>query len=605
MGMDKTVDLPLALPAGTVLAGKYVILQALGQGGFGITYAAEDHKTKEKIAIKEFFPDTMATRGQNNDVTVYSGSAGENFVYGKDCFLEEAKTLAKFIGNENIVKVISYFEENGTAYFAMEYIQGESFQDYIKAHGGKISWEETAKILLPVMDALSIVHSQGIIHRDVTPDNIYITKDGVVKLLDFGAARYSLGDKSRSLDVVLKHGFAPKEQYTRHGRQGPYTDVYTVGASFYFALTGKKPPDAIDRMEEDDLIPPTNLGAELSPEAEDAILKALNVQPAERFSDIAAFKHALTDAGKENQSDKTPSQQNMQDNVEHTVSQDPSGPAKVIQKKDKKMYIMLACAAGVIVVLLGTIGILLAGRGKNDDLKAVVLDDQGGGVALDAPDKSNDNVIINESVSPQTAAVVEENMDENSEVTEETEDQEDDAYSFENLGYDYEKEMEWEGHSYYVFSAARMTWAEALSDAVSYGGYLARINSESEMEYILSLLEEYKDIYRYVYVGGARDSRGSDIKAKKSYCWVDYNMGYLKKQYISGSQAEDNYKWLDSYWMEGEPSFTDDSQEEQVLEFLYYNDRWQLNDVSEEFPYLDGVDENARQKIGYVIEIPE
>ena len=283
---------PLALPQGTILAGQYVIDHALGQGGFGITYKATDHKTGQKVAVKEFFPETMATRTQTT-VTAFTGERGESFAYGKSCFLQEAETLAEFIGNKNIVKVHSYFEENGTAYFVMDFVEGTSFDQYIKEHGGRISYEDAERILLPVMDALSAVHGRGIVHRDVTPDNIYITKDGTVKLLDFGAARYSLGDKSRSLDVVLKHGFAPKEQYTRHGKQGPFTDVYTVGASFYFAITGRRPPDSIDRMDEDDLVPPSRLGVTISPAKEAAILQAMNVQPTERFQTMAAFKQAL------------------------------------------------------------------------------------------------------------------------------------------------------------------------------------------------------------------------------------------------------------------------------------------------------------------------
>ena len=284
---------PLALPAGAVLAGQYIIEKVLGQGGFGITYEAVDHKTSAKVAVKEFFPDAMATRTGQTTVVPFTGERGESYEYGKSCFLQEAETLAQFIGNENIVRIYSYFEENGTAYFVMEFIEGTSFDEYLKQHGGKVSYEEAVRILTPIMDALSVVHSKGIVHRDVTPDNIYITNEGVVKLLDFGAARYSLGDKSRSLDIVLKHGFAPKEQYTRRGKQGPYTDVYSLGASFYFSLTGKRPQDSIERLDEDDLIPPSALGVQIGPAQEDAILKAMAIQPAERFQNMAEFKRAL------------------------------------------------------------------------------------------------------------------------------------------------------------------------------------------------------------------------------------------------------------------------------------------------------------------------
>lgn len=283
---------PLALPAGTILAGQYTIDKVLGQGGFGITYKATDYKTGGKVAVKEFFPDTLAYR-EKTTVISYPGERSENYTYGKEGFLQEAKTLAEFIGCESIVRIHSYFEENGTAYFVMDYIEGISFDEYLRQHGGRITVEEAKKILVPVMDALAVVHSKGIVHRDVTPDNIYITNDGTVKLLDFGAARYSLGDKSRSLDVILKHGFAPKEQYTRRGKQGPFTDVYCLGATFYFAITGRRPPDSVERLDEDDLIPPSNLGVQITDYQEKAILHALNVQPAERFQTMGEFKNVL------------------------------------------------------------------------------------------------------------------------------------------------------------------------------------------------------------------------------------------------------------------------------------------------------------------------
>lgn len=283
---------PLALPKGTILAGQYIIESVLGQGGFGITYKATDYKTKGFVAIKEFFPESMSTR-TGTTVSPFSGERGESFDYGKDCFLQEAETLAQFIGIDGIVEIHNYFEENGTAYFVMDYVEGISFDEYIKRSGGKVTCEVAEGVLVRIMDALAMVHSKGIVHRDVTPDNIYITNDGKVKLLDFGAARYSLGDKSRSLDVVLKHGFAPKEQYTRHGRQGPFTDVYSVGASFYFALTGRRPPDSIDRLEEDDLVPPSNLGVQISKEKEYAILKAMAVQPGDRYQTMTEFKQGL------------------------------------------------------------------------------------------------------------------------------------------------------------------------------------------------------------------------------------------------------------------------------------------------------------------------
>ena len=349
---------PLALPDGTVLAGQYIIEKVLGQGGFGITYEATDHKTGGKVAVKEFFPDAMATRTHQTTVLPFSGERGESYEYGKTCFLQEAETLAQFIGNENIVRIYSYFEENGTAYFVMEYIEGISFDEYIKQQGGRVSFEEAVRFLVPVMDALAVVHARGIVHRDVTPDNIYITKEGVVKLLDFGAARYSLGDKSRSLDIVLKHGFAPKEQYARRGKQGPFTDVYSLGATFYFALTGKRPPDSIERMDEDDLVPPSVLGVEISRAAEDAILMALNVSPTDRYQNMTAFKNAMlyTSHG-----DPVSVAEQAPAAVSSPVLPDEKG-AGGTKAASKKIWAAAAGGAAAVLVLVGIAVIIITGR---------------------------------------------------------------------------------------------------------------------------------------------------------------------------------------------------------------------------------------------------
>ncbi len=283
---------PMALPKDSVLAGQYIIDKALGQGGFGITYRAIDYRSNSFVAVKEFFPETMATR-DGLTVVPFSGEAAQNFYYGMEQFLDEARTLSEFIGNPNIVKVHRYFEENGTAYFVMDFVEGESFDKYLKKRGGKIGYKEAERILIHVVDALAAVHSKGIVHRDVTPDNIYITSTEDVRLLDFGAARYSLGDRSRSLDVVLKHGFAPKEQYSRHGKQGAFTDVYSLGATMYFAVTGIRPPDSIERYDVDKMVPPSQLGVQITPTQEYALLKAMSVRAEDRFQDMIEFKAAL------------------------------------------------------------------------------------------------------------------------------------------------------------------------------------------------------------------------------------------------------------------------------------------------------------------------
>ena len=293
-GYDPAFDegkYPSALPHGSILAGQYVTGRVLGQGGFGVTYLAFDKTLAVKVAIKEYFPEAMAGRTAGSpQVTAFTGERGEQFRYGLERFLDEARTLAKFLGNPNIVGVRSYFEENGTAYFVMEYVEGVSLKAHLKNSGGKIPWQEAVRILLPVTSALQTVHSAGIIHRDIAPDNIYLTGSGQVKLLDFGAARYSLGDRSGSLDVILKHGYAPVEQYSRHGRQGPFTDVYALAATFYACVTGRVPPDAVDRLDGTPLPAPKELGAVLPPILELAVLDCLSVKAEERPQSVRTLE---------------------------------------------------------------------------------------------------------------------------------------------------------------------------------------------------------------------------------------------------------------------------------------------------------------------------
>ncbi len=290
--MDGNNRYPMALPLGSVLAGQYVIEGVLGQGGFGITYAARDHVSKNVVAIKEYFPDSIATRVNQSTVVPYSGNKEDNYQYGLDCFKKEAYTLGQFAGHPHIVNIHCYFEENGTAYFVMDMIRGMSLASYLKQKK-TLKYEEALAILLPVMQALVDVHAKNIIHRDISPDNIYLEDGGGIKLLDFGAARYSIGDRTQSLSIILKHGFAPPEQYTSRGHQGPYTDIYALGATFYYVLSGRKLPDSIERLTEDKLIPLSARGVSLPPAADLAIMRALSVDRNNRFQKMPEFIKAL------------------------------------------------------------------------------------------------------------------------------------------------------------------------------------------------------------------------------------------------------------------------------------------------------------------------
>lgn len=291
---------PLALKPGSILNGRYIMGRALGQGGFGITYLALDDQTGQRMAVKEFFPAGFASRGADGcTVQVNAEKQRGDYETGRRLFLEEAKTLATMLGSDHIVRIYRYFEENNTAYFVMEYVAGQPLHKVMAERGGRLTPEEALHLLLPLMEALEHVHAKGIVHRDISPDNILVSDDGTAKLIDFGAARYSTGEKSQSLDVIIKHGFAPYEQYMRRGRQGPWTDIYAFAATFYYALTGKVPPEAVERMDQDALLPPSKLGVTLGSGMESALLKALSVAAEDRFQDMRSFREALLNADAE------------------------------------------------------------------------------------------------------------------------------------------------------------------------------------------------------------------------------------------------------------------------------------------------------------------
>jgi serine/threonine protein kinase len=283
-----------ALPMGTILQGKYLIGHLLGAGGFGNTYLAFDLVLSQKLAIKEFLPQGLATRvQQQTDVVVFKGEGAERFRHGMDKFLEEARVLAMFQEHPGIVSVRDFFHANKTAYIVMEYVDGVTLKEFVKRKGGRIAATEAIEIMTPVMDALREVHDVGMLHRDVSPDNIYITKSKQVKLLDFGASRHLLGDASRSMSVILKPGFAPSEQYSSRGKQGPWTDVYAVAATFYTVVTGVIPEDAMVRIEEDTLQSLGQLLPDVQQSVERAVMKGLAVRTSERWQSMADFQQVL------------------------------------------------------------------------------------------------------------------------------------------------------------------------------------------------------------------------------------------------------------------------------------------------------------------------
>ena len=283
---------------GTLLHDRYIIGRVLGFGGFGVTYIGWDGKLEQKVAVKEYLPGEFSTRmpGQST-ITVFNGEKGEQFRDGLEKFVDEAKRLARFQNEPGVVKIFDSFYENETAYIIMEYLDGETLTERL-AREKTIPEDEAVDMLMPVMRSLEAVHGEGILHRDIAPDNIFFTKDGEVKLIDFGASRYATTSHSRSLTVIIKPGFSPEEQYRSRGDQGAYTDVYALAATLYKMITGKTPPDAMERRasieskRRDLLIPPHAL-AKITRNRENAILNAMNVQIEDRTPDVRSFIEEL------------------------------------------------------------------------------------------------------------------------------------------------------------------------------------------------------------------------------------------------------------------------------------------------------------------------
>ena len=271
----------------TKLNGRYILKSVLGEGGFGITYYGEDDLFGNEVAIKEFFPQGIVTRNNEytDNVTVTYAKQDEAFLAGKNRFIGEARVMAKFNGDQGIVNVTDFFEANNTAYIVMEYLDGITLKEYLKGNR-QIPVDELMGLLAPLLESLDDVHQSGLIHRDISPDNIMVLKDGSVKLMDFGAARDYTEFGEKSLSIVLKPGYAPAEQYQSRGVQGPWTDIYALCATIYKCITGKTPEDSIQRVMEDDLKKPSELGVDISPQIEKTLLKGMSIAPKDRYQNL-------------------------------------------------------------------------------------------------------------------------------------------------------------------------------------------------------------------------------------------------------------------------------------------------------------------------------
>lgn len=381
---------PYALPAGTILRGKYVLGLPLGQGGFGITYIGWEVAAGRKVAIKEYFPTGQVSRSQEKGRTelIWYSTEQANFAQhdGMDAFLREARKMEKVSKIPQVVSILEVFEENATAYIVMDYIQGENLKDRIQ-RTGPMSWEEAEKIFLPVAKAMAQVHKAGLIHRDLSPDNLIIQPDGTVRILDLGAAKDLSINTGVSSMQVAKNGFSPPEQYTQQGGSGTWTDVYALAATMYFAVTGKLPPSAMDRLTEDALQWDNPQIAALPENAAIAMQKAMVLFRNNRTQTMEAFIEGL--GGRQE-----PAKNTVQGSGMLQADKEPQEeaiPAKLaVRKKASKMRIPKWCVATLILA----IALAVWGMGSEGMLSEIGL---GGGTRTSTSYSSDGGYTVTES----------------------------------------------------------------------------------------------------------------------------------------------------------------------------------------------------------------
>lgn len=297
---EKHLTVKDSLPVFSILAGKYLLGAPLGKGGFGITYIAMHLPDEKIVAIKEFFPANLAVRDTDNETVVPADDTKAVYYRtGMKSFSEEGRILYLLSDIEHVVHVAEQIQANNTTYLVMEYVPGISLKKYMKQQQKLFSEQETLTLMQPILLALQTMHQKGILHRDISPENLMLSPDNTLTLIDFGAARTFSRSDDDNLTVILKRGYAPEEQYHSNSRQGPWTDLYAVCAVMYQMLTGILPQEASARAEEDHLTPISRIeGLSLSPSTCAALEKGLQMDPMERYPDIGALMKVLYPAKK-------------------------------------------------------------------------------------------------------------------------------------------------------------------------------------------------------------------------------------------------------------------------------------------------------------------
>lgn len=343
---------PYALRPGTILRGRYLVGKVLGQGGFGITYIGMDLQLQRKLAIKEYYPSSYACR-QDNLGTVHWYSkevAQEARISGREMFLKEARKMSQVSHIPEVVQVYDMFQENDTAYICMDFIDGITLMNRLKADG-PMSWEEAKQIFLPAMTVLEQVHKAGLVHRDISPDNIMIQRDGSIRILDLGAAKDLNVNSGLSSMQVAKSGFSPPEQYMQRGNSGSWTDVYAMAATMYYALTGKLPLPAMDRMNpEGDNLDWNLLQLQALPKAvRKALQHAMALKISDRTQNMEALAKELT-ASPAPQPIPNPIPQPSPQPVPQPIPKPEPEHKSTPNPKPKPRRALIAVAAGLLLV---------------------------------------------------------------------------------------------------------------------------------------------------------------------------------------------------------------------------------------------------------------
>ncbi len=304
-------------PGDKLQNGRYTIERIIGQGGFGVTYYAKHNHLDQYFAIKEFFISGFCSRDLNHNTVMVQTDKGDLYDKYKQRFIEEAQTIAK-LNHPHIVKAVDVFEENNTAYFVMPFIQGKTLQQLVETNG-KMSAELAVNYIAQIAEALGYIHARNLLHRDIKPDNVIITPENSVILIDFGSARTFVEDKTQSHTSILTKGYAPLEQYSGTSRKGSYSDIYSLGAVFYFLVTGQKPLDATERVLETMQVP-KSLELSLPMEINRTIMKAMALKTEERHQSIQEFMDDLLN------NKKTSSNEHTKQVDQHKVNNDNNLP---------------------------------------------------------------------------------------------------------------------------------------------------------------------------------------------------------------------------------------------------------------------------------------